>query len=354
MGQEEGTLQTPALKLDFKAQPPIPGAPALSVIAFPILCSPDGVPFLDAPQPPDYMDHAAYSLDPRGAKAFSAKSISGLYDVRFRSYFVSDSTVGILVTATKDDKKGTGTYTLLPGAPPRSTYTGEHHDYLALFDRDGSYKEALDLPSAYNFVRLAALSDESLIALATDRINRAPHLLLLGPDGQVARQIELPAAMLESPDLQPGGSDSEHDRARALTSLSWWLFVPARHRTLLYQARSRSPILEVGAGGAVREVPISAPKGYVLDGVISSNDRWIIRYKKENKAEDSGAAGVGPASQLPPYAVYDVDPNDGSLRSRLDIGSGQLFGIACEQDGVFTAFTLNGDKPIRQTAEIPH
>jgi len=83
--QEEAVPRVPVLKLDFKTQPAIPGAPALSVIVFPILCSPDGVPFLDAPQPPDYIDHAVFSLDPHGARAFSAKSISGLHDVRFRN-----------------------------------------------------------------------------------------------------------------------------------------------------------------------------------------------------------------------------------------------------------------------------
>jgi hypothetical protein len=349
-GQEGGTPQIPVLKLDFKTQPPVPGAPALPVIVSPILCSPDGVPFLDAPQPPDFMDHAVYSLDPHGATAFSPKSISGLYDVRFRGYFASDSTVGLLVTATQDDKKATGTYTLLPGTPPRSIYTGEHHEYLALFDRGGSYKEKLDLPAAYNFLRLAPLSDGKLVALATDRINSVPHLLLLEADGQVARQIEPPAAMLASPDLQSGESSFDRDRARTLTSLSWWRFVSARQRVLLYQAHSRSPVLEVGSGGAVREVTISAPTDYLLDSVISSNDRWIIRYKKE---DDMGASGAGPTSQALPYTVYDVDANDGSLRSRLDVGSGQLFGIACEQDGVFTAFTLGGEKTIRQTADIP-
>jgi hypothetical protein len=256
----------------------------------------------------------------------------------------------MLVTATKDDKKATGTYALLPGAPPKSISMGEHHEYLALFDRDGNYKETLDLPLAYNFVRLAPLSDGKLVALAMDQINWVPHLLLLDADGQVVRQIELPDAMLNSPDLQSGGSSFEHDHARALTSLSWWLFVPARKKVLLYQAHSRSPVLEVGDGGAVREVSLSAPTGYLLDGVISSNDRWIVRYKKEDGA---GAGEASPISQAPPYAVFDVDANDGSLRSKLEIGPGQLFGIACEQDGVFTAFTLNGDKPIRQTADIP-
>jgi len=199
-------------------------------------------------------------------------------------------------------------------------------------------------------MRLAPLSDGNLIALATDRINWVPHLLLLDSGGQVIRQIEPPAAMLDNPDMKPDGSDFEHDRARALTSLSAWRFVPARKRVLLYQAHSHSPILEVGNGGAVREVNLVAPAGYLLDGVISSNDRWIVRYKKE---ADAGTCGSGPTSRVLPYALYEFDPNDGTLRSKLEIGTGQLFGIACEQDGVFTAFTLNGDKPIRQTADIP-
>lgn len=348
--QEGPVPQVPVVKLDFKAEPAVPGAPTLSVLVSPNLCSPDGAPFFDSPQPPDYVDHVVYSLGPKGAKTFNPKSIPGLFDVKLRSYFASDSAVGMLVTATKEDKKSGNTYTMVPGTPPRSVYLGEHHDYLALFDREGSFKEVLDLPAAYNFVRLASLPDGDFIAVATDRINWTPRLLILGRDGLVTREIAPPGAMMEGPDWRPDGQGVEHDRARAMASLSWWLLIPARQRVLLYQAHSRSPILEVGAGGSVREVPISVPPGFSLDGAVPSNDRWILRYKKE---ADGGADETNPSSHPSRYALYEMDPNDGSLRSRLEVDIDLLFGVACEQDGVLTAFSVADGKVILKAAELP-
>jgi hypothetical protein len=317
-----------------------------------VLCSSDGIPFVDYPQAPDFMEQIVYSLDPKGARAFSSKSVPDLYDVHFQSFFVGDSVVGLLVRATKDEKHSTTTYNPLPGfsAKPVPYYPGEHHDYLVEFDRDGNYKSTVELPTAYHFWRIGALSDGSLLALGYDRANSVARLLLLDSGGQIVRPIEAPSLTQDSPELRQGESGPEINRARAESSLSWWLFVPSRNRILLYQAHSATPLLEVGAGGALREVPLEAPKGYVLDGVVPANDRWIVRYRRQSLS-NNGEIDARPETKN--YLLYEVDPANGSLKRQIDPGTGPLFNIACEQDGVMTAFSMDNDKVMRAIAEIP-
>lgn len=350
VGTESTASDIRIAKLDFETQPAIPGVPASAVFISPILCSTDGIPFVDFPQPPDYMSQTIYSLDPKGGHAFSAYSVPGLFGVNFQSYFVSESIIGILVNATTDDKKAPEKITIIPGMPPRDVYPGEHHNYLVEFDKDGNYKATLDLPPAYHFRRLAALPDDSLVALAYDRANAVSRLFRLDSGGRITGSLQIPAEMEGSPDLVAGQSGDLNKQINAESSLSWWLFAAARKRIILYQAHSKSPVLEVGAGGVVREVPLQSPKGYVLDDFISANDRWIVRYRKED-ISTTGAIDTHP--QAKNFAIYDVDPNDGSLRTQIDPGTVSFPDIACEQDGVFTAFSMGDGKIIRKTAELP-
>jgi hypothetical protein len=219
------------------------------------------------------------------------------------------------------------------------------------FDRAGNYKATVEPPDRYSFRRFAELPDGDLLALGYDRANAVARLLLLDSGGQMIRELQIPAGMQNNPELRQGETGGDLNRARAETSLSWWLFAPARHKVLLYVAHSKAPILEVGAGGAVREVPLEAPKGYVLDSVVPANDRWIMRFRREGLSV-GGEMDARPQTRN--FVYYEVNPEDGSLRRQLEIASGPGFGIACEQDGVLTGFSVSPDsKYLRMTADIP-
>jgi len=318
--------------------------------ASPVICSPSGIPFVTFIEPTDFGPQTIYSLDPKGGHAFSVKTIPGLYDTNFiHGYFVSDSVVGILVRATKDDKVAPNTVSMGPSLPARHVYTGEHHDYLVEFDKSGNFKKTLELPERYEYRRLAALPDDTLLALAYDPANLVPMLLLLDSGGNVIRTLQIPAEMVTSPEIVAGQSGDIGKQINAAGSLSWWIFAPTRKRILLYQAHTKSPVLEVGAGGAVREVPLHSPKGYVLDGVLSANDRWIMRFRRESLS-DSGAIDARPEANN--YVLYEVDSSDGSLRRKIEVDRGLFHSIACEQDGVFTAFSVDGDKVTLETADL--
>ncbi|HEU5351600.1 MAG TPA: hypothetical protein VFU55_08385 [Terracidiphilus sp.] len=340
-----------SVTLNFEDPKPIPGVPASSAFVEPILCSPDGIPFVELVQPKDFGPQSVYSLNPKGGRAYSIDAVPGLYDTgAIHGYFVSDSMVGLLVTATKDKTTAPNMVSFGPGFPPKHVYTGKHHDYLVEFDRDGSYKKTLELPEHYDFWRLAALPDDTFIALAYDRVSAQPLLLVLDSDGEIKHPIELPNAMVENPTMTQGETGGMRTEMAAESSMSWWLFAPARKDVLLYQAHSHAPVLEVGAGGAVREVPLQAPKGYVLDGVISASDMWIMRYRRESLS-DHGEIDARPETKN--YVLYEVNPLDGSLMREIDAGAGPFYSIACEGDGVVTAFRMDGKKMERETADLP-
>ena len=149
--------------------------------------------------------------------------------------------------------------------------------------------------------------------------------------------------MVSDPAVTQGQSGNGVNVARAASSLSWWLFGTARGRVLLYQARSHSPVLEVGAGGATRQVQVAAPAGFTLSGVITTNDRWIMQFRKDG-LPDHTAIDTHPSSGN--FVYYEVDPNDGSLRRRIDLPNDPSVNLACEHDGTVIGFIGERDKQV--------
>ena len=343
----------PAYVLEFRAGPAIPRLTASPVISLPILCSPDGTPYIGVPEPPMYSERTIHSLDPKEPQSFSYKGIQGFYDIRFLSFFPGHSSVYILVNATQDSKQSQYTVTSPKGPTPKTEtgFRGERHDFIMKFDKSGTFKTAIQLPDQLAFHRIAELTDKNFVAVAYDRANGVARLTLLGSDGAILRYLPLPEALELSSELKTGTTADALNRGRAESSLSWWLFAPARNNVLLYMGRSRAPVVEIGAGGAVREVPVSSPRGYSLSGMISSNDRWLFRYARTT-LPDRGPVDTRPEARN--YLLYEVDPNDGSLLRELDDSSGPSFGIACEQDGLLTGFSVSPEsRYIPYTANLP-
>jgi hypothetical protein len=349
---QEQSSPIPGLQVEFKPQGTIPGVAASPALSLPILCSPDGTPFISVPEPPAYTTQTVYSLDPNGAHSFSYQSAVGLYNVYFRSFFPGDSVVGLLVNATNSSKQSTYTIESQGGTAVKSgtAFRGERHDYIVQFDRNGNYKSTVELPSEYSFHRIAELSDGNLLALVYDSVNAVARLLLLDPDGKPIRRLDIPGRMEDSPALRQGETGGDLNQGRAETSLSWWLFAPVRQKVVLYIAHSTAPVLEIGAGGAAREVSLQAPDGYEIDGFISATDRWIVRFRLKDL---SGYGENGGRSEARNYALYEVNPSDGSLKTELETSSVPAFGIACESGGTLTGFSMTSDsKYLRATSEI--
>jgi len=349
-GERQSATSIPVVSLTFKAGAAIQGVPSPSAFISPIICSSDGVPFVDFPLPPDYMAQAIYTLSSKKATKFSTDTVPDLYDIIPKGYFVGESDVGILVHATRDPKRASYTIVIVPGSAGRPVYQGEHHDYIVEFDMDGAYRRTVDLPTSVEVLRVAALPDDNLVAVAYDNVNRVARLLLLNPEGELIRPLQIPSQMENETRLQEGQTGGELNRVKAAASLSWWLMVPSRHKLVLYVAHSSGPFLEIGAGGVTREVPIERPPGFMIDAPISSSNRWIVRFRDDNPADFEFNSRAKSGN----FRLYEVDPGLGTLVRRIAVNDGSLLSIACEKDGVFTAFTDDGTKLILKTADEAH
>lgn len=343
----------PAVRAAFEPKTAIGGIEASSAILAPILCSPDGVAFVAVLNPPSYRANAVRSLDPGKSQVFSIDSVPGLYDMSFLGFFPGASIVGLLVDATADSTQSQYSLESPAGVTVGSGrgFRGEHHEYLAEFGRDGTFKTTVELPREISFHRVGELPDGNIVAIGYDRTNRVARLLLLDSAGQLLRPLQIPAKMQDSAELRSGEVGGILSRGRAETSVSWWLLAPVGGNLLLYVARSKYPILEIRSGGGTREVQVQMPPGYLLDGIVSANDRWIVRYRKENFPE---RGEVSRRDETGNYVFYEINPADGALMTRLELASSPGLGIACEKDGELFGFSVTQDsKYLLWKAAIP-
>jgi len=151
--------------------------------------------------------------------------------------------------------------------------------------------------------------------------------------------------MMVSAAFQDAEKGTGYERAHAAnqSGIGRWRFAHSRGMVLLYEPDSNAPVLEIGPNGARREVPLSPPKGYVLDRFLSASDRWIASFQ-EDGPNKPGLSFAGNSSNK--TVLYELNPSDGTLRYRIDLG-GEIYSnpnaIACEHDGSFLAFKSDSD-----------
>jgi len=329
----------PVYKLEFHQGKPIPGIAASNVIQSPAECAADRTLFIGEMIGPGYTEQAVASLDPNGGHEFSMRSVPNLNDVHEVGFFPSGSMLAILATARAS------------GGGQRDPSSR----YILLFDRDGSYKSAVELPSGqFIYWQAAVLSSGNFLLLGYDEENRAAGIKLFSSNGQFLRAIDLPGQMQRDSELKPAEASDPVATAKKMGSVSGWRFAPVRQAVVLYEPESISPVLEVQGNGETREIEIARPKGYILNSVLPGADRWIVRFQREEISMSNGhGADSKPSSGN--FVLYQVDPRDGSLTMRLnEDDSNNVFEIACEADGELEAVSLTKDSRFAvSTADLP-
>jgi len=335
----------PAYSLEFQVQEKPSGDVAASpFIVLPVRCASDGTLFLNMINPPsagnksyDPLQQTVFSVSPKGTNSFSIHAASDLDDVRFIAMDADDSKVAFLVVARRKDQENISSASLSPGVTVRKK------SYIALFDRNGSYKKSVEVGVDYGPSDLAILPSGEFVVFGYDSVNSAVRVSLLGSSGELIRSIPLSDDMVSNPALKEAETGSMHERVQALSrsGIGSWRFARARGKALLYQPGSGALVLEIGEGGAKREVPLTVPQGYSLDAFLPASDLWIARYKR-NDLLKSGEFDANPVSK--DLQLYELNPGDGSLRYRMDLGIDNavgIFGIACEGDGEFISYRMD-------------
>jgi len=316
----------PSLDLRFTQEDPVPGIAASPVMVMPVQCSADGSAILDMLAEPDFRNHAIYLIHSGSSTTISLKNIMDLQDIQLVSLSASNTVLAALVYAAK--------------RPQSSESETGRHFYIAKFDISGAYREAIELPIDYQILGFTILSSDEFVVVGFDPVNNVPRLLVLDSNGEINRAIPFPETMRnadgtssQSPktDALPATVADGMAGDRAFGSARFTLYGDK----VLFWLSGKNAVLEIGEGGKSREVPINPPKGYDLQGFIPSNDRWIAEFSRK------GLSSSGPIDSRPEtgnFLFYEVQPSDGSLRRRLNLGADQFGWIACEHDGLLTSF----------------
>ncbi len=316
----------------------------------PVQCTGDGGVLMEIPNPQDFKSPRAVSLSLKGGRQFDFKAIPDLYDMQLITYFPADSDVIFLFIAAEENKVTEYTATTFAGKTITGKANGaKHYSYAIRYGLDGQYKSTAKLPEDQTVIKLAALGSDQLLALSYDRVNRVPLLRVLDSSGRQLGTVLIPEGLTNSSEITQGQTGDSRNAGKAATSVSAWQFIPARGKVLMYSPQSNAPVLEIGSGGFRREVTITAPKGYELDGFIPSTRGWYARFRKPGAGgeTDSSIAGGN-------YALAELNPSDGSIERFFKMESGSYFDIACEVDGEFISYSSNEKGFLISSTDVPH
>jgi hypothetical protein len=89
---------------------------------------------------------------------------------------------------------------------------------------------------------------------------------------------------------------------------------------------------------------------YSIRDQNTGGGRWIMRYRRDG-LPDIGEVDTRPESKN--FVLYEVNPSDGTLNSRIDLEGTRHFDVACEHDGALIGFSMEGQKVLRLTADLP-
>ena len=342
----------PVYQLVFKPAPPITPLRALALFSPPVLCAQDGTAYFGSPEPPTYLERTVYSLNSTEQRVFTYRDLQELHEPHFRGFFPGVSATFVLVNATQDSDPSLDTVMPKGAVSPSEDFADNRHDFLLKFENSGRFLRAIQLPDELRFYRFAELEDGSFVAMGIDRASAAARLSLLTSDGKIVRDLPPPPGLAVSSNLPEGKIADRRALAAASSRLTTWFFAPVRHKVLLYATGIDAPVLEISPDGVTREVQIAVPKGFSIDGFVSSNDLWLVRYARKIAAEFGKP--VIRRSANGDYFLYEVDFNDGRFRRELSMASIPNLGIACEQGGMLTGYSFSRDsKYIPFTASLP-
>ncbi|HET7103557.1 MAG TPA: hypothetical protein VFI20_05680 [Terracidiphilus sp.] len=249
--------------------------------------------------------------------------------------FPSDSGIYFLVQGTRDHPGRRG-----PGTSPAGIPLSDYHNYVARFDRDGSYKGAtrldtrcdLSRPGSCELQHLAVFPSGDMLVTEADPESSTLKVLYLKSSGEVVKQIDVPASRRN---IDWGSATTNPDiRQAAASYLASVYFTAVGDNIVVWRANSNDPVVEVRDGGGVREVPLQIPKGWRFANMVASNDRWVVHLRTENTLPN-----VRMSTDTDVY--YEVRPQDGSLAAKL-VESGDIpLSIACESNGDYTSFKID-------------
>lgn len=268
-------------------------------------------------------------------QTISSTSIADLTDFNVLDIFPADSGVYFLLQGTKEQPGERGM-----GKSPSGIPLNAYRNFVARFDRDGSYKSATELgvgcglsrPGSCDLAHLAVFPSGDMLVTESDPATSTLRVLYLKSSGEVVKQIDVPASR-KPMDWGDASSDPNLTQT-AKMFLGSVYFTAVDQSIVVWRANGTDPVVEIRQGGGVREVPLQIPKGYRLADMVASNDRWVAHFRTENTPSN-----VRMSEDTDAY--FDLLPQDGSLAAKIVQKGDAPLSIACESSGSYTSFKMD-------------
>jgi len=172
-------------------------------------------------------------------------------------------------------------------------------NYIARFDKDGTYRDAIKLDLPFIVYQFAAFDSGNLLAQGLDQ-NKVPRVALLDASAQFLRYLDLRKDVSTSKAVS--GEDIKCDGCTADVGSVVFngYFTPWRGKILFKREDAGAArVYEIQDGGEVRVVNVKVPDGYNIGGLVPTDGNWLFWINKP----DSREAGT--------ESFLEVDPQNG-------------------------------------------
>jgi hypothetical protein len=285
-------------------------------------CDANGNPFIKT-FGPDGLQILGFT--PKGVIAFATNQMTDIPEARATDFFVTDSALYVLVTGIENARKEEIIYKDEAGQEKKRLETkGDSRDYIARFDRDGSYRGSLKLDFNFHPIQFAAFDSGSFVVAGLDE-SRVPRVGLLNSNGQLVKYLQLPKDITDKPKSAEKSFATSGLSASVDVIAMFAQFHAYSGNMLLVRAGSETPIYEIRESGEVRTVRVKIPNGLTVDHLIPSSRNWFIGVRKSVLADES-------------ETIYEISPESGKpLRLyRIENKDGPKEALACEDQGTFS------------------
>jgi hypothetical protein len=265
-------------------------------------------------------------LHPDSNTIFNAAGVTGVEQAVVFSWFLSDSSVVLLLNGIENAKPELrlGTEAETGKSVTISTVTGDRRHYLASFSKDGSFQETIKLPDESSSTRLVPLPSGNLIGLVSDA-QHSPRVALLNRRGQLLRYLDFNNNEAAEDEADEAPRPTEKDPAPLAQFVIWERY---RDSVILFRPTVDSLLFKIDDTGEVQKLKLNVPSGFRLTGFVPSNRRLLIKASRNVDMNDVHTFMHNELDNN--HVLLEFDPDTGkALRSFRLTGSisGQL---ACE------------------------
>lgn len=312
------TSSTPVFEVRLSADPNFSVTLPQSLPAIATQCDSDGSPYVKVV---GFDGWEILGFTSKGVVTFVKSQMTDIPQPRIENFFVGSS-VYVLVTGIENARQEEVVYTDEEGKPLKRLETkGEPRNYIARFDRDGSYRGALKLDSDFHPLQVAAFDSGTFVAAGLDG-SKKPQVALLNSRGQILKYLEMPKNLERTKRAEKSSSKSGVAWPTDVIAMFTQLY--SDDGLVLLVRAGTTLIYEIQESGEVRAVSTMLPSGMAIDHVVPSDRNWFIAAKSNPIDEER-------------ESIYEVHPETGTVLAKYRIlkTNGSSATVSCQNQNSF-------------------